>query len=239
MKLSNEAKIGLMVFAVIGILAFLTIKTGKFNVGQKGYTLQAVFDQIDGVSMNSPVFIQGYEQGYVKDIQSVEESGEMKMVLTLWLEEGARVKEGVKASIKTMGFMGEKYLALNGGAPGGAFLKQGSTIVGSKPADLDALLKDAQEVAGELKVVSQNIRERLEKNKESIDNVLAKASAIADNIDERLRVNEVHIDHLMAHLDSASVNLDQFTYDLKLHPWKLMYRSKEKRAESIKLMDQQ
>ena len=58
-------------------------------------------------------------------------------------------------------------------------------------------------------------------------------SSISANVDERLTLNEGKIDNIIAHLNSSVINLDQFTFDLKLNPWKLMYRTKEQRKASL------
>ena len=237
MKLSNEAKIGIMVVAVVVLLAGLTIKTGNFNFSKKGYLMKVSFTNIDGIDLNAPVLLNGLEVGAVKDIIIDHSNDDTTMQLVVWLEDHAKVRQGAKAYVKNMGFMGEKYVGLTAGDKGAPWMGPGETIRGDAPADLDKLLKDGQEIAAQLKEVSQNINERLRVNKDHIDSTLANFHSISDNIDERLRVNKDHIDGLIASLHSSSVNLDQFTYDLKLNPWKLLYRSKEQREESIKQME--
>lgn len=237
MKLSNEAKIGIMVMAVVFLLATLTIKTGKVNFSQKGYLIKVYFQNIDGISLNAPVMLNGYEVGSVKDIVMDHSEDDTKMMLSVWLKEGAKLRQGAKAYVKNMGFMGEKYVGLTAGEKGAPVLAAGAAIVGEAPADLDKLLKDGQEIATQLKEVSQNINERLKVNKEHIDQSLANLHSITDNIDERLTVNKGNIDDTLTHLRLSAINLDQFTYDLKLHPWKLLYRSKEQRDENVKLLE--
>ena len=240
MKSNNEIKIGIMVVFVLGLLGLLTFKTGKFNFSEKGYTINVQFKAIDGVGLNAPVMLNGLEVGTVKNILISYDQEDTRMDLTLWLKENAKLREGAKAYVKTMGFMGEKYVGLISGK-GEKFLGPGALIVGQEPADLDKLLSDGQEIAGEIKQITQNINERLQKNKEAIDRIIANldvtvknTASITDNVDERLKVNKESIDDSIAKLHSASVNLDQLTYDLKLHPWKIMYRSKETREENVK-----
>ena len=237
MKLSNEAKIGIMVFAVLILLAMMILKTGHFNFSKKGYLMKVSFQNIDGIGTNAPVLLNGLEVGSVKEIVIDHSNDDTKMELVIWLDDQAQLRQGAKAYVKNMGFMGEKYVGLTAGEKGAPVLSPDSTIVGESPADLDKLLRDGQEIAAQLKEVSQNINERLKVNKDHIDRTLANLHSISDNLDERLRVNKEHIDELMSHLHSTSVNLDQFTYDLKLHPWKLLYRSKDQREESIKQME--
>lgn len=236
MKISNEAKIGMMVVAVAGLLIFMTVRAGDFNFSQEGYMVNVMFKNIDGVSLNAPVMLNGFEVGSVKKITIDESQDATWMVLHVWLERGTNLREGSKAYVKNMGFMGEKYVGLTSGNPSAAILKENSVIMGSDPADLDKLLSDAQVIADQIKEVSLNINKRLKINEAAIDAIFANLDktmvnmvSITDNVEERLEVNEGHIDEMMARLRSSAVNLDELTLDLKDNPWKLLYREKQKR----------
>jgi len=239
MKITNEAKIGIMVTVVLGILFVLTIRAGKFDFSNKGYMMKIHFRNIDGVNLNAPVMLNGLEVGSVKNIKIYEMDDDIKMELHVFIKEHAKLREGAQAYVKNMGFLGEKYVGLTSGTKGGDFLKPNSIIQGKDPADLDALLLDGQAIAADLKEITANIKERLEINEKRIDDIFANTQSLTANIDERLKVNEGKIDSTLSNLNSASTNLDQFTYDLKLHPWKLLYRSKEKRQRSIELLEKE
>lgn len=228
MKISNEAKIGVMIFGVVVLLIIMTVKTGNFNFSKKGYEVKVYFETIDGVKVNAPVLLNGLEVGLVKDIKINYGEDKSTMELVLWLEEWAKLREGAKAHVKNMGFMGEKYVGLTFGNSTGAFLPAGTIIEGVTPADFDKLVSDGQEIAAQLKEISMNLNERLEKNKEAIDTTISNLASITSNVDERLKVNQEHIDDIVTHLQSVSVNLDELSYDLKTNPWKLLYRPKSK-----------
>jgi len=239
MKINNETKIGFMVFVVLVLLAILTVKSSDFSVSQEGYTIKILFNDINGVDLNAPVMINGFEKGVVKDIKIVEVKQEVLMELTVFLQQDVRIKEGAKAHVKNMGFMGEKYVGLTSGKKGGKDLKAGSIVMGEPPADLDQLLSDGQEIASQIKEISTNINDRLKKNEQKIDNIIANfdtsltnIKSISSNIDQRLKVNESNVDDIILNLRAASVNLDEFTYDLKINPWKLMYRPKKRKLKS-------
>ena len=241
MKINNEIKIGLMVVAVLGLLAFLTIKAGNFKFSKKGYELKVQFQTIDGIATNAPVRLNGMEVGVVKDIKINYGEEASNMILTLWLDEGARIREGSKAYVKMMGFMGEKYVGLTFGDPKAPFLNPGAMVTGITPADFDQLMIEGSEVATQVKEIAVNINQHLKKNDEAIDRTLANLdvsmkniASITTNVDERLKVNQTSIDEIIAHLHSGTQNLDEMTYDLKLNPWKLLYRPKyEKPKEAV------
>lgn len=234
MKMNNETKIGLMVTGVIVLLAVLTIKTGKFNLSTKEYIIKAQFANVDGVNLNSPVMFNGFEVGIVDDIKIKDDDGDVKMEVILRVNDRARLREGAKAYIKNLGFMGEKYIGLTSGNKGGVYLASGSVIVGQEPPDFEHLLSQGQEIAQRLKSISINLDERLETNKDALDETVSNLNltmkglaSIVHNANERLTTNEKKIDDTITNLHDLSVNLEELSYDLKLNPWKIMYRGKK------------
>lgn len=241
MKITNETKIGIMVVIVLAMLAVITIKTGKFNMSNKGYTVKASFQNVDGVNLNSPVMFSGFEVGMVEDVEIVEGDEATTIELDLWIREGARLRRGAKAYIKNLGFMGEKYVGLTAGDPGAPYLKPGDMIVGQEPPNFDKLMADGQKIADRIHSITANIDERLSVNKDSVDETLTNLNAmmkdlaeLVDNVNERLSINEMKIDATVTNMHDLSANLEELSYDLKLNPWKIMYRGKEKKRPDKK-----
>jgi len=150
------------------------------------------------------------------------------------------LRQGAKAYVKNLGFMGEKYVGLTSGDVGGAYLAPGSLIIGQEPPDFEKLLSDGQEIATRLKSIAQNIDERLTVNKDTVDETLANLNStmkdlasLVKNANERLGVNEKRIDDTVSNMHNLSVNLEELSYDLKLNPWKIMYRGKDKKKRDL------
>lgn len=240
MKINNEMKIGILVTAVLVILAALTWKTGNFDFSIKGYEMRVQFKDVDGVSLNAPVTLNGLEVGRVKDVQILY--GEVTRVeLTLWLDEGTKIDKGIKAYIKSMGFLGEKFVALVAGDDAQGYLSANSLIQGQEQASFMKLMIEGEDLLGNLKEVSAGINERLKVNSEAIDDIFANTKAsmrsiasITENVDERLKVNHQLIDDFMVHINAASENFEEMSYDLKLNPWKLMYKPRPERKKRKK-----
>lgn len=236
MKMNNETKIGVMVSIVIGMLAILTIQTGNFNLSQNDYEVKIHFKNVDGVNLNSPVMYNGFEVGIVDDIMIREGPNDTKIELTLRISEKARLRDGAKAYIKNLGFMGEKYVGLTSGKPGGAYLGAGSVIIGQEPPDFERLFAQGQDIATRLQSISKNIDERLTVNKDAVDETIKnlnitmrELSSIVQIANEHLSVNEKRIDSTISNFHDLSVNLEELSYDLKMNPWKILYRGKEKK----------
>ncbi len=229
MKISNEAKIGIFVVAVAIIALVMTVKAGDIKWKREGYYVKIQFHQIDGVSTNTPVMLNGFEIGAVKKIVIKEMPEGTIMELNAFLDSKVKLREGTEAYVKSLGFLGEKYVGLNAGPGTMPYLTPGAIIAGKEPMDMSDLLVEGQGILA-------NVNERLKKNQDNIDRILKNLASITDNLDDRLAINKDHIDHIMANVDdisvnlkSASANLDQFSADLKVNPWKLMYRPKRER----------
>jgi len=238
MKLNNEIKIGMLVTIVVVALLWLTIQVGDFNFSNKGYELKVHFYGIEGLEDEAPVRLNGFEVGAVKDIRIVYDDNETYMELTIWLEEDARIREGAKARVKTMGFLGDKYLDLSAGDKNAPFLQPGSIIVGQEPVDFEEILQEGQVIAKNLKEITDNINERLRVNSAAIDEIVVNLNvsmkniaAISDNVNERLVVNKNKIDDIVGNLNTTTQNLEELSEDLKLNPWKLLYKEKTRKKK--------
>jgi len=235
MKVTNEAKIGIFVFLVLLGLGGITWKTVGYEFIPQGYSVKAVFKDIDGVELNAPVTLNGLEVGRVDDIH-IRYGEATRVELTLWLKEEARLHEGAQAFVKNMGFLGEKYVALSSGRDGTPFLKSGDVIVGDEPADFQNIMTKGESIANNVEKITSQIEERLRINSENIDAILADMrstmnhlSAVSGNLHERLEANDQVIDQMVQHLNSTSQNLEEMSYDLKKNPWKLLYKPRKKK----------
>ncbi|MFA5087852.1 MAG: MlaD family protein [Candidatus Omnitrophota bacterium] len=235
MKLNNETKIGIMVVVALMILAVITIKTGEIKFSEKGYELKAYFYNIDGVDPNSPVRLNGLEIGLVKDIKVVY-GDDTKMELTLFIRDGFKIHPGAQVYVKNMGLLGEKYIGLTLGDSKKGYLPPGSSLQGEEPANLEKIMADGEDIASNLKEISERINERLKINSTSIDEIIAnlkatsqKVSSMAESLHERLEINKNSFDDIVSNLDAATQNFEEMSCDLKINPWKLMYKTRERK----------
>ncbi len=236
MKLTNEAKIGMLVAVVIVILGVLTWKTGNYSFVPDGYMIKARFSDVQGLAKNAPVTLNGLEEGRVEAVKVLY--GDVPQIeLTLWLKSEAKIPQNAKASIRMMGFMGEKYVAIEMKDSKSGFLLPGSVIVGEEPASMEKLLAEGSVLAKNLTVISEEVKSHLQNHHADIDDIISdlhvtskNLNSITTNVNERLTVNSKHIDDMLESLDTASTNLNEMSYDLKSNPWKLLYKGKEKKS---------
>lgn len=237
MKVTNEIKVGIMVVISLVLLSVLTVKTGNFNLSpNKGYAVTVRFHDIDGVNLNSPVMVNGYEVGHVDNIAIRDTEGQSLIEVSLWIKNTVKLRKGTKAYIKNLGFMGEKYVGLKSSGTATEYIQSGDVLTGEDPVDFMVLVEKGQSIADHVERITSNIDERLTKNQQYIDSLIVHAgetmegmSALVKNANERITVNEKKIDSIVDNFYSVSTNLDEMSADLKLNPWKLLYHAKEKK----------
>src|SRR6185295_10475730 len=124
MAMSNEAKTGLMVLVCGAILAGLLFKVGNFTFFQHGYTVKTRFHYTEGIKKSSPVRLSGVDVGEVKSIHLLY--GEETLAeVGLWLKDGVKLNTDAKATVATLGLMGEKYVEIKPGTSASPVAKEG------------------------------------------------------------------------------------------------------------------
>jgi len=217
-KYGNEFKVGLFIILCILGAVYLIARTGKLNIKKDGYHIYVLFDEVAGLGEKAPVNLNGLEVGKVDDIKVSYDNDRTQILLKLWLDKEAKIREGAVASIKTLGLMGEKYIQISS-SEGKDFIKPGVTLQGKPYEDLDSLMEES-------KIIAKNV-----------DNLIGNLNGLTDevkkltlNLNYTVEDNQDTISEIVRNLETVSKNFEEFSEDLKRHPWKLLFREKEKKS---------
>ena len=123
-----EILVGLFVALGLAALFFLAVRVSNLSslAPQDGYTVNARFDNIGGLTARSPVKAAGVKVGEVASIDYSQD--EYRAVVTLAIDgQYDRFPLDTSASVYTAGLLGEQYIGLEPGADFD-YLKQGDTI---------------------------------------------------------------------------------------------------------------
>lgn len=204
---SNEMKAGVLVVVCIAVLLGLLYKTGNFNFKKEGYTVKATFSIAAGMQRNAPVRLAGVEIGKVRDIQLVYDKG-VNVVVTLWLNNNARLRTDSRAFITALGPTGEKYIEVTVGSNDASYLEPGGAIAGEDPLQFESPAKKGE-------VITANL-----------DETLSSIRDLAKNTNLVVTNNKEKIDNIFDNLEATTQNMKEFTEDIKRNPWKLMSKGK-------------
>jgi phospholipid/cholesterol/gamma-HCH transport system substrate-binding protein len=112
-----------LAFLIFGYLTSSTIPSGSGN------TYKAVFDSVDGLSVNSEVKIGGVSVGYVS---AIDFDKAYRVELSIKVRKGIHIPDDSSVAITTSGLMGDKFVEIVLGV-NDDFLENGGIFVYAKP----------------------------------------------------------------------------------------------------------
>jgi phospholipid/cholesterol/gamma-HCH transport system substrate-binding protein len=208
MKLSSEAKVGLVVLLGILVLTYMTFTAGGFRFGQEsGYQIFVIFESAAGLDEQSQVRLAGVDIGRVERVELTDS----KAKVTLRIDPDIKLKEGATASVRAMGLLGEKFLELRPG-PGPGHVKEGATIPESEQAaDLDRLIDQASAIAADVKTVTQSLRAALgtPEGEQSLKDIVASVRELTTNLNDTVKSSKDDFVRAVANIEDFSGTLKE------------------------------
>jgi phospholipid/cholesterol/gamma-HCH transport system substrate-binding protein len=190
LKLTAEAKVGLLVLAGSVFLLWMTFAVGKFEFGEKkGYVVITVFDSVAGLDEKAAVRMAGVKIGTVEKVELVDSRAR----LILRIAPGVRIGRGAQAMIKTLGLLGEKYVEIIPAPPSerssldrsdaGAIEDGGESPSPSRRATWTSSSASSA-ISDDIKQVTSSLRQVFgsERGTRSMEDILADLRATTGNI---------------------------------------------------------
>ena len=224
-----ELRVGFTIFIAVMIFTIGLMWFEGFKIGGEKYELHAIFPMVGGIDPGDAVRVNGVEKGEVKSVSLRERD----VIITMELDILARIPEDSKVVLQTRGIMGERIVSIIMGESSvmledGALLKgiydpgisEALAAVGNVLDEITRLVDDIEMVTRQLTDgerlsvaienlagVSEQVRNALGRNMESMDNGIASFSRSASRIDSMLARNTGHVDSMMLRFDDVSRSL--------------------------------
>ena len=223
MKLSNEIKTAILVLS--GILMFIVgfsyLKSN--NIFSSDRTFFAIYDDIEGVSVGTPVTVSGFNVGSIQDISFYQNT--MDILVKFRVENKVKFSKNSVAQIYETGLIGGKALAIlpNKGplAQSGDTLRSSTApglteLVNDKLSPLqekiestfvsaDSLLKNINNV---LDVNSQN---QIKESFSQLSDLAINLKESAENLNSIINSNEIKINDIVSNVDNFSSNFSSLS----------------------------
>lgn len=212
MNLSTEARVGAVSLLGLALLAFMVLNLGNFAFGEKGYPLQAVFSQVNGLREGNVVRFAGVEVGKVKDV-AVQPDG---ITVLMHINPGVKIPEGSKFSIGTDGLLGEKYINIVPPPRSQGVLGPNAIVRGEEPQGLEQLIASADKVLGDVQTLVRSLNDILgdEKVKAALKETAFNARDLTANLNTMSAVlarmaqnNEGDVNTMVSNLKQMSGSL--------------------------------
>ncbi|MCX5706262.1 MAG: MlaD family protein [Candidatus Omnitrophica bacterium] len=200
-KTKTELKVGVFVFIGMIILAVFILSLGKVKTWASGYQVNFIFNFVNGVKNGAPVRFAGVDVGEVKLIRFYFDDKESKTKVRLSCRVNNSVKIPVDSTIwvNTLGLLGEKYVEIMPGKDYNNCLLANQDLIGDDPMPMNEVMKFAKNIASNLDL--------------GVSKVVHKEGTVGKLLYDDKVYNE----------------LDALVTDLRKNPWKLFWKTKEKK----------
>jgi phospholipid/cholesterol/gamma-HCH transport system substrate-binding protein len=144
----DQLKVGAMIAVALAIMVVAIVKLGQqANLFASHYRLVTFVPSTAGLREGGQVTIAGQLAGSVKEIEflpvDLDTTRNLKIIVEIDLADSAQVRRDSKASLRTLGLIGDKVFDISPGTPRYPTLKDGDTISLSTALDYEAVLKQA------------------------------------------------------------------------------------------------
>lgn len=157
--MSNEAKVGIFITAIVAIFAALSFTIGELNLARRGtYPISMVFSTVEGLNKGSQIVLAGVQVGSVNEITL---NADYSALVRTQVYEDVRIPIDSQASIATRGVLGDKIIIIQPGNSENMIEPGGNLARTSVPPSLDDLLVQLGELAGNLTDLSFSLNATL------------------------------------------------------------------------------
>ena len=227
--MNKEFKIGF--FAIVSIIAlvFGVNYLKGINILNDNRDFYAVYENIGGLQVGSPVMVNGYKVGMVSNIDLLTEQNQ-NLLITISLDKEFDMPINTVCKIVNQDLMGTKGIALVLGdtdelITGGDTLISG--IEGSLQDEVNAqilpLKNKAEELIGSIDsvmmivtaVLNKDTRENLKNSLSSLDKTFELMSQAMVKVDSMIDINDERIAKVVNNLESITNNLQSSNGEIK------------------------
>jgi phospholipid/cholesterol/gamma-HCH transport system substrate-binding protein len=200
-----EIRVGIVVILAALIAVIGTMWFQKFQLNEKRYSFFVRFNEVGGLVENDPIQVNGVERGRVQDVGLRRDD----VVVEMGVREGLEIPVNSRISLKSIGIMGERFVAIVLGDSSVA-ISPGDTVEGTYLMGLTEVMGSAGEIMEEIKATSRHIREIAESlsKKGQLEQGMEDFAATNKNLRGMTERNRVRLDRAMIRFERSSVMID-------------------------------
>jgi len=198
------------VFTLLGIATalYMIYRIGEFHPKKRAqYSISAAFEDVSGLNVGDIVRVAGVEVGEVLEISLHENRGRLKMSI----DNKVPVYQDAAAMVKSYGLLGDRYVAVDPGHSQFPRVESGAEIQPSlSPDDLNVLIGKLNGVAGDIKSVSESMKNVFggEKGEKSLREIFENTRNLSQELVQIVKDNQEQFRNITAHLASLTGELN-------------------------------
>ena len=227
--MNKEFKIGFFAIASIIALVFGVNYLKGINILNDNSDVYAVYENIGGLQVGSPVLVNGYKVGMVSNIDLLTEQNQ-NLLVTISLDKEFDMAKNTVCKIVNQDLMGTKGIALILGDTN-ELVRGGDTLIGGIEATLQdevnaqilPLKNKAEELIGSIDslmmivtaVLNKDTRDNLRNSLSSLDKTFELMSQTMVRVDSMVDINDDRIAKVVKNLESITSNLESSNGEIK------------------------
>ena len=188
---ANFVLIGAMtILGVVGLLGLL-IWFAKVEINRQYARYDILFESVSGLGMAADVRYNGLSVGQVTGL-GLDDDAPGKVRVRIEVEADTPVRTDTVAQLKSQGVTGVSYVALTGGTPSSAMLRDPDNptsipVITSERSLVQALTEDAPDMVAEAMAAIKEVRSFLgPENQAAVSNVLQNLDRASGQLDQAL-----------------------------------------------------
>ncbi len=206
----TEVRTGILIVIATALAALVIFIVGDFrNLFTPKLVLEVVFDETSGLKQFAEVRHAGVEIGEVRGIRLTKEK-RPRVVLELVVRRDAGIQQGAQGRIKTLGFLGERYVEIAPPPKGGPLLAEGGRISGVATAQLEDLGPILDDMVVNIREARAQMDSLLgdESFRKDLKEAVRRASDLTEELKSTLSENRAELKQTLRHARSASGEVD-------------------------------
>lgn len=200
-KSKLELKVGIFVFIGLAILVFFLLSIGGLKTWSSGYYMDVDFNFVNGVKVGAPVRFAGVDVGEVKRIklEYLPQESRSNVRLAIWVRGAIKIPADSTVWVNTLGLLGEKYIEIIPGKNYAHPVQDKGVIVGVDPMPIHEIFNRAENIL------------------HNLDDGIAKIHNKEGSLGK------------LIYDDTIYKELEALVTDVRKNPWKLFFKTKEKK----------
>ena len=163
---SKVVQVGLLVVVALAVLAggiFLIGEESSLFVERNHYRVE--LPSAEGLQSGNPVQVSGVRVGSVDEVILPEDPANpfLEVQISIDRRYARRIRQDSRASVKTLGLLGDKYVEVSAGTPSAEAIPDGGEIHAAKASGFDQLMESSGSVAQDIESISASLAELLDR----------------------------------------------------------------------------
>jgi phospholipid/cholesterol/gamma-HCH transport system substrate-binding protein len=161
---SSQVRVGLVMIVSVIVLIFATYQVGRlFDVFASRYQLIMLVENSAGLMAGAPVTLAGQRVGQVSEVHFIpvhQRVGDANIRIRLGVnrEVQDQIREDSRATLRTQGLLGDRFIDITPGSPARRILEEGDTIRAEPALDIEVVLETAARTLEDVQSIAVDLR---------------------------------------------------------------------------------